>query len=48
MRFLADMGISRRVVLALRDRDHDAVHLAEENLRQVADTLVLEKARQEG
>jgi predicted nuclease of predicted toxin-antitoxin system len=29
MKFLADMGISTRVVSALRTEGHDAVHLQE-------------------
>ena len=36
MRFLADMGISPRVVEELRQKGHDAVHLIDENLRQMS------------
>ncbi len=32
MKFLADMGISPRVVAALRKQGHDAVHLQEHDL----------------
>jgi len=48
MKFLADMGISPRVVLALRQRGHDAIHLQEEKLHRLPDAAVLEKARLEG
>lgn len=47
MKFLADMGISPRVVEELRQKGYDAVHLREENLFQALDSKILEKARQE-
>jgi predicted nuclease of predicted toxin-antitoxin system len=48
MKFLADMGISPRVVSALRDRGHEAVHLQEEGLGRMPDGEILVKARTEG
>ncbi len=37
MKFLADMGISPRVVEELRQKSHDAVHLAEQGLYRMVD-----------
>jgi len=48
MRFLADMGISPKVVELLRDQGHDALHLHEESLGRLPDVDILEKARKEG
>ncbi len=48
MRFLADMGISPRVVSALRERGHEAVHLQEQGLGKMPDGDILAKARAEG
>jgi predicted nuclease of predicted toxin-antitoxin system len=47
MRFLADMGISPRVVEELRQNGHDAVHLTEQGLNRLIDGDILQKARQE-
>ncbi len=47
MKFLADMGISQRVVVWLRDQGHDATHLREESLHRLPDPEILEKARDE-
>jgi predicted nuclease of predicted toxin-antitoxin system len=47
MKFLADMGISPRVVEDLRQKGHDAVHLAEEGQHRMVDGDILQKARQE-
>ena len=47
VRFLADMGISPRTVAYLQDLGHDAVHLNDQNLGQLPDTEILEKARSE-
>ena len=47
MKFLADMGISPRVVEELRKNGHDAVHLAEQGLNRMADGDILKKALQE-
>jgi predicted nuclease of predicted toxin-antitoxin system len=48
MKFLADMGISPRVVSALRERGHEAVHLQEQGLGKMRDGDILAKARVEG
>ncbi len=47
MKFLADMGISPRVVAALRKQGHDAVHLQEQDLGRLPDTNILIKAKEE-
>jgi predicted nuclease of predicted toxin-antitoxin system len=47
MKFLADMGISPRVVEELRMKKHDAIHLIEEGLNRLPDREILQKARQE-
>lgn len=47
MKFLADMGISPRVVDALRQKGHNAVHLNELNLGRMPDAEILVKARLE-
>ena len=47
MKFLADMGISPRVVEDLRQKGHDAIHLAEQGLAQMLDGDILQKAIQE-
>lgn len=47
MRFLLDMGISQRVALWLRDCKHDAIHLNDENLYNLPDKLIIEKAVKE-
>ena len=47
MKFLADMGISPRVVEELRQRGHDAVHLQEQGLGKMPDPDILRKAREE-
>ena len=48
MKFLADMGISPRVISALRERGHDALHLQEEGLGRLPDGEILAKALVEG
>ena len=48
VKFLADMGISPKTVVALRDLGHDAVHLHEQGLHRLPDSAVLEKADDEG
>jgi predicted nuclease of predicted toxin-antitoxin system len=48
MKFLADMGISPRVVTALRKQGHDAVHLREQDLGRLSDHEILAKSRVEG
>lgn len=47
MRFLADMGVSIRVVDWLRVQGHDAVHLAEESLQCLPNGGIFAKAVQE-
>jgi predicted nuclease of predicted toxin-antitoxin system len=44
MRFLADMGVSMRVVEWLRAKDYDTVHLRDEGLQRLADDKIFEKA----
>jgi predicted nuclease of predicted toxin-antitoxin system len=48
MKFLADVGISPRVVSTLRERGHEAVHLQEQGLGKMPDREILAKARAEG
>jgi len=48
MKFLADMGISPRVVTALRERGHEAIHLQDQGLGRLPDSEILAKARTEG
>jgi len=48
MKFLADMGISPRVVSALREQGHDAVHLQEQGLARMPDSEILAKSHTEG
>lgn len=47
MKFLADMGISMRVVEWLRSTGHDAVHLREQNLKRLSDVKIFQKAFEE-
>jgi len=47
MRFLADMGVSSRVVNWLRKSGHDAVHLRDENLQRMPNGLIFKKAIEE-
>jgi predicted nuclease of predicted toxin-antitoxin system len=44
MRFLADMGVSQRIVDWLRTQGHDAIHLREQGLHRAADTGIFAKA----
>ena len=44
MRFLADMGVSVRVVEWLRSQGHDVCHLREEGLQRLPDAEVFSKA----
>jgi len=48
MKFLADMGISPRVVDFLVQLGHQAAHLHPQGLHRLKDSQILEKARQEG
>jgi len=45
MRFLADMGISQTTVKWLRGEGHDAIHLRDEKLQTLEDSLIIIKAR---
>jgi predicted nuclease of predicted toxin-antitoxin system len=47
MRFLADMGVSLRVVEWLRNGGHDARHLREERLQRLPNGAIFEKAATE-
>ena len=47
MRFLADMGISQRVVTWLREQGHDAVHLRDQGLQRLENGDIFTKAVQE-
>lgn len=47
MRFLADMGVSQRIVQWLGEEGHDAVHLREEGLHKLPNGAIFEKARSE-
>ena len=47
LRFLADMGVSWRVVEWLRSEGYDAKHLREEGLGRLVDPDIFAKARKE-
>ena len=47
MRFLADMGVSLRVVEWLRQSGHDARHLREEHLQRLPNGEIFQKAVRE-
>jgi predicted nuclease of predicted toxin-antitoxin system len=47
MRFLADMGVDRRVVRWLQERNHDSVHLGDQGLQRLPDPQVFNKAYEE-
>jgi predicted nuclease of predicted toxin-antitoxin system len=47
MKFLADMGISPRIVDFLQQLGHQAVHLQQQGLHKLKDSQILEKARNE-
>ena len=44
MRFLADMGVSIRIVEWLRSQDHEVTHLHEEGLQRLPDEEIFNKA----
>jgi len=48
MKFLADMGISPKTVSFLNSLAHDAVHLKDQGLHRAFDSVILEKAVNEG
>jgi predicted nuclease of predicted toxin-antitoxin system len=47
MRFLADMGVSMRVVEWLRASGHDAMHLRDEGLQKLPNGEIVQKAIRE-
>jgi predicted nuclease of predicted toxin-antitoxin system len=47
MKFLADMGISLRTVVWMRDRGYDIKHLREEGLQRLPDEEIIVKANVE-
>jgi len=47
MRFLLDMGILPKIMIALRQGGHDAIHLLDQQLHKLPDPAMLEKARHE-
>jgi predicted nuclease of predicted toxin-antitoxin system len=47
MRFLADMGVAKRVVNWLLEEGHDAVHLRDEKLHRLPDGDIFAKASAE-
>ncbi len=46
MRFLADMGVSMRVVELLRSSGHEAIHLRDEGLQRLPNGEIFQKAIQ--
>jgi predicted nuclease of predicted toxin-antitoxin system len=48
MRFLADMGVSLRVVEWLRSFSHDVIHLRDEGLQTLPNGEIFQKALREG
>jgi predicted nuclease of predicted toxin-antitoxin system len=47
VRFLADMGVSPRVVAWLNEKGHDAVHLSDRGLERAADAEIFQLAAAE-
>jgi predicted nuclease of predicted toxin-antitoxin system len=47
MRFLADMGVSQRVVTWLHEQGHDAIYLRDEGLQRLANGDIFTKAFRE-
>jgi predicted nuclease of predicted toxin-antitoxin system len=47
MKFLADMGISQTVVRLLQELNYDAIHLRDQSLQRLPDTLIMAKAKSE-
>jgi len=47
MRFLADMGVSLRVVEWLRSSGHDAIHLRDDGLQKLPNGEIFRKAIRE-
>lgn len=47
MLFLADMGVSGKIVACLNEHGHDATYLRDEGLRRLPDEEIFEKAVEE-
>ena len=47
MRFLADMGVDRRIVQWLQQNGDEAVHLSDEGLQRLPDLEIFDKAHSE-
>jgi predicted nuclease of predicted toxin-antitoxin system len=47
MMFLADMGVSMKIVSWLREQGHDIFHLHELGMQKAKDSVIFEKAYQE-
>lgn len=47
LKFLADMGISRKTIQWLRDNGYDAVHLLDQGLERMPDKEIMIKAKNE-
>jgi predicted nuclease of predicted toxin-antitoxin system len=47
MQFLADMGVSQRIVAWLRQQGHDAIHLREQGLHRLPNGQIFIKAASE-
>ncbi len=48
MKFLADMGVSPLTVKALSQQGYNAIHISEEGLFSLPDSLIMLKAKDEG
>jgi predicted nuclease of predicted toxin-antitoxin system len=48
MKFIADMGVAWRIVMWLRQQNHDVVHLRELNLIRASDAEIFANAEREG
>lgn len=48
MKFLLDMGLTQSTARFLRQQGHDAVHLRDQGLQRIDDTVIIEKACAEG
>ena len=44
MKFLADMGISKKCVIWLRSKGYDVIHLSEQGLQRMTDKDIYQKA----
>ena len=48
MKFLADMGVARKTVLAIRELGHDVEHIFDTGPHDLPDAKILERARESG